>query len=194
MYFVSVLIFRMLTTDPGSETMSDPLFEPDFADVDAETMAAFRAFKRATMLHRRLLMSAFADSDLHPAQAMCLRALAHSGGLSQSDLAGMLHVSRPTVTMLLKRMEAAGTVERRPDATDSRVTRVYLTEAGIRQAETMRAAFSDLLGVSLGTLAGADKRELTRILETMNAGVEETLRARGVGPWQHPGSGRRAGR
>mgnify|MGYP001764656646 CR=1 FL=1 len=93
--------------------MTHPVFEFDLEEIDAATMEAFRAFKRAMMLHRRLLMATFAEEHMHPAQAGCLQALAHRDGMSQSDLAEMLHVSRPTVTTMLQRMEAAEVIERR---------------------------------------------------------------------------------
>jgi DNA-binding MarR family transcriptional regulator len=154
--------------------------------VDAPSADAFRAFKRAMMLHRRLLMATFAGEEMHPAQAGCLQALAHRDGMSQSDLAEMLHVSRPTVTTMLQRMESGGTIERRPDEADSRVTRVYLTEAGRGLAERMHAGFAEMLNVSVGSIPDADKRELTRILGTLNEHVEAVLRERGVGAWTHP--------
>ena len=86
-------------------TVTHPPFEFDDPEVDGVAMEAFRAFKRAMMLHRRLLQSTFSDERIHPAQAGCLQALAHRDGMSQSDLAEMLHVSRPSVTTMLQRME-----------------------------------------------------------------------------------------
>ncbi len=167
--------------------MSHPMFNFVMDGVDVDSVDAFRAFKRAMMLHRRLLMSTFAEEQMHPAQAGCLQALAHRDGLSQSDLAEMLHVSRPTVTTMLQRMESGGTIERRPDETDSRVTRVYLTEAGRALADRMHAGFADMLNVSIGSLPDADKREFARILGALNENVEAVLRERGVGAWTHPG-------
>lgn len=155
--------------------------------VDAASVDAFREFKRAMMLHRRLLMATFAEEEMHPAQAGCLQALSHRDGLSQSDLAEMLHVSRPTVTTMLQRMESGGTIERRPDEADSRITRVYLTEAGRSLAGRMHVGFAEMLNVSVGSISDADKRELTRILGELNEHVEAVLRERGVGTWTHPG-------
>ena len=169
--------------------MTHPVFEFGPEEVDATTMAAFRAFKRAMMLHRRLLMATFAEESMHPAQAGCLQALAHRDGMSQSDLAEMLHVSRPTVTTMLQRMEGAEVIERRPDEADSRVTRVYLTEAGRALADEMHAGFVDMLNVSMGSMSDADKREFARILGAVNDHVESVLKQRGVGAWVHPGHG-----
>jgi DNA-binding MarR family transcriptional regulator len=169
--------------------VTHPVFEFDPDEIDGATMEAFRAFKRAMMLHRRLLMSTFAEESMHPAQAGCLQALAHRDGMSQSDLAEMLHVSRPTVTTMLQRMDGAGVIERRADESDSRVTRVYLTEAGRALADRMHAGFVDMLNLSMGSMSDADTREFTRILSAVNDHVESVLKERGVGAWVHPGHG-----
>jgi DNA-binding MarR family transcriptional regulator len=59
-----------------------------------------------------------------------LRALWKQEGLTHGELATSLHVQPATVTKMVKRMEKAGFVERRPDPDDQRVSRVYLTDAG----------------------------------------------------------------
>lgn len=169
--------------------MTHPAFEFDPAEVDSASMEAFRAFKRAMMLHRRLLMATFADENIHPAQAGCMQALAHRDGMSQSDLAEMLHVSRPSVTAMLQRMEGSDLIERRSDEADSRVTRVFLTPRGREIAGRMHDGFVDMLNISMGWMPDADKRELARILGAVNEHVEHALKERGVGPWTHPTHG-----
>jgi len=174
--------------------MAHPEFEFDPGEVDTATMEAFRAFKRAMMLHRRLLMSTFAEERIHPAQAGCLQALAHRDGIGQSELAEMLHVSRPTVTTMLQRMESGGVIERRPDPVDSRITRVYLTDEGRALADRMHAGFVDMLNVSMGWMPDGDKAEFTRVLGAINDHVETVLKERGVGPWVHPAQGEESAR
>src|SRR5574340_1303293 len=124
------------------------------------------------MLYRRLMMTIFADEEMHPAQAGCLQALNKRDGMSQSALAEALHVSRPTVTTMLQRMEGTGTIERRDDETDSRVTRVYLTDEGRRLNERVRASFAEMLDLSVGQLPADDRDELKRLLNELNAKIE----------------------
>ena len=169
--------------------MTHPELEIELEEIDRATMDAFRAFKRAMMLHRRLLQSTFSDERIHPAQAGCLQALAHRDGMSQSDLAEMLHVSRPSVTTMLQRMEGAGLIVRRADEADLRITRVYLTDGGHALADRMRAGFVDMLNVSMGSMPDADKREFSRILGTLNDHIESVLKERGAGPWIQPSHG-----
>jgi DNA-binding MarR family transcriptional regulator len=67
---------------------------------------------------------------LYRGQPPVLQALWEQEGLMHTELARRLHVQPATITKMLKRMEKAGFVERRPDAVDHRVSRVYLTESG----------------------------------------------------------------
>jgi DNA-binding MarR family transcriptional regulator len=67
---------------------------------------------------------------LYCGQPPLLHALWGQEGLAHGELAARLHVQPATVTKMLKRMEKAGFIERRPDPEDQRVSRVYLTDAG----------------------------------------------------------------
>ena len=67
---------------------------------------------------------------LYRGQPPVLFALWEQEGLTHTELAERLHNTPATITKMLQRMEKAGFVQRRADANDQRVSRVYLTEAG----------------------------------------------------------------
>jgi DNA-binding MarR family transcriptional regulator len=67
---------------------------------------------------------------LYRGQPPVLRALWEQEGLTQKELAGKLQNTPATITKMLQRMEKAGFIQRKPDETDQRITRVYLTQAG----------------------------------------------------------------
>ena len=67
------------------------------------------------------------EIGLHHAQAMVLYYLWRKDGISQNVLAKALHITPPTATNTLQRMERDGWVQRRRDVADHRVVRVYLT-------------------------------------------------------------------
>ena len=81
---------------------------------------------------------------LHVGQEMILARLREEDGLSQSQLAGALCVEPPTVTKMLTRMERGGLVERRADAADARVSRVYLTDTSRNLHTHVNAAWGSL--------------------------------------------------
>jgi len=162
------------------ERPSVDLFEPVLEGVDPLSVEVFRAYKRSMILNRHLLMMMLAGEDAHPAQAGSLLVLAQADGMSQSDLASMLHVSRPTVTTMLQKMEASGTIERRSDEHDQRVTRLYLTPKGRELAERTRAVHADIISTTIGALPEDDRRELLRLLGELNEHAVTRLREAGA--------------
>lgn len=70
------------------------------------------------------------DVGLYRGQPPMLHALWRKDGLTHSELAARLHVQPATMTRMVRRVEKAGFVERRSDAEDQRLSRVYLTDGG----------------------------------------------------------------
>jgi DNA-binding MarR family transcriptional regulator len=155
---------------------------PDNLDgVDDLSSRAFRAFIATMRLHGRLMMQQLADHGLHPGQAMALRLLSANDGITQRDLAGALHVARPTVTKMLNSMEKAGLVRRRPDDVDARLTCVELTDAGRAEEKKMNAAAADYVNATIATLTETDRRELARLLEELGASIQRAAAVREAG-------------
>jgi MarR family transcriptional regulator, organic hydroperoxide resistance regulator len=75
---------------------------------------------------------------LHVGQDQVLFRLWRKEGLSQAQLGERLGCEAPTVTNMVRRMEASGLVERRVDCDDARVVRVYLTDRGRRLEAPVR--------------------------------------------------------
>lgn len=70
------------------------------------------------------------DIELHPGQAPILMYLIENDGPTQKQLGDNIKLKPATITIMLNRMEKAGMVERRPDLTDQRLSRVFITELG----------------------------------------------------------------
>ncbi|MFN0280370.1 MAG: MarR family winged helix-turn-helix transcriptional regulator [Kineosporiaceae bacterium] len=122
------------------------------------------AFMRLVHRQRLLLHRVLSRHDLHPAQAMCLRVLAHKEAVAQRDLGEALLLSAPSVTRMLQRMERAGLVERTADPRDQRQSVVRLTAAGHALQADVHAALAEFLERSVARLPEADRRELARLL------------------------------
>lgn len=80
--------------------------------------------------HRNLVSSALDALGVHAGQDYALYQLAVREGGAQSELAEALCVDPSTVAKMLVRLERDAVIERRPDAQDGRVSRVYLTGRG----------------------------------------------------------------
>ena len=81
---------------------------------------------------------------LRHAQGMILYQLWHRDGIAQNVLAQALHITPPTATNTLQRMEHNGWIERRRDAEDQRIVLVYLTEKAKALRAEARASFQEL--------------------------------------------------
>lgn len=133
--------------------------------LDPRSAAVFGAFMRARRLHHQLMLRALAADGTPPGQAMLLRLLAAHEGATQRELADMLHLSAPTVTAMLKRMERHGTIARTPDPSDQRVTRVRLTRTGREKERGLRIVLAARFGRLLVGMPEAERRELARLLD-----------------------------
>jgi DNA-binding MarR family transcriptional regulator len=135
--------------------------------LDPLSARVFESFMRALAAHRHLMDRVLAGENAHPGQAFCLRMLAERDGISQRQLGQALRLSAPTVTAMLQRMEKAGTIERRPDAADGRITRVHLTVEGRTCERNVRAVLGAAIGRVLDPIPEADRRDLERLLGVM---------------------------
>jgi MarR family transcriptional regulator, temperature-dependent positive regulator of motility len=82
-----------------------------------------------------------------------------------AELATTMSMPKPTVTVYLKRLEAAGFMRREIDPADLRRHRLELTPAGRRVTKDGLALLSDAFSKRLERLTRAQQRELKKLLE-----------------------------
>ena len=82
-----------------------------------------------------------------------------------AELAATLSMPKATVTVYLKRLEAAGFVRREIDPADLRRHRLQLTPAGRQATKDGLALLSDAFGKRLERLTRAQQKELNKLLE-----------------------------
>jgi DNA-binding MarR family transcriptional regulator len=121
---------------------------------------------RVARAHRTLAASLLSQVGLHPGQEALLMELWDHDGRTQADLAVSLGVEPPTVTKMLQRMEHAELVDRRPDATDRRAIRVYLTPKGRRLKGKVDKLWTEL---EVRTVGGLSDRQTATLRSLLNA-------------------------
>ena len=131
-------------------------------------------------LHHSRARQLFEAIGLHRGQPQVLLALWEQEGLTQTELAGRLKITPATVTKMLQRMEKSGFIERKPDAEDQRVSRVYLTQAGRAVRRDVEAVWKTMETETFASFTQAERtllrRFLLRMLENLLTAVEvETL-------------------
>jgi MarR family transcriptional regulator, transcriptional regulator for hemolysin len=101
-----------------------------------------------------------------------LSALSDEGVVSQTALAGHIHVEGATITHHIDRLEALGLVRRQADPTDRRVRRLELTPAGTRLHRTLLAAAKEFEATMLAGLSRPRQAELRRALDLIRSNLE----------------------
>ena len=86
---------------------------------------------------------------------------------SPADLARALVAPKPSVTFMVKRMEAVGYVRRELQRDDLRRFRLTLTPSGRSAMESAREIFDEEFGRRLSRLTQAQRVELMRIFQRM---------------------------
>jgi len=94
-----------------------------------------------------------AEVDMHPHPA---------------ELAGVLCMPKPSVTVYVKRLEAAGFLRREIDGEDLRRHRLILTAEGRKTMARGLALLSKVFGARLARLNSAQQSELATLLAKLN--------------------------
>lgn len=122
--------------------------------------------------HRNRAAEALGRIGLHVGQEWVLLHLREREGVTQSELAEVCAVEGPTMSKALRRMETAGLVARREDATDARVSRVYLTEQGRTLCGAVDDVWSELERQTTASLSLEERVLLRRLLLQLERNLE----------------------
>jgi DNA-binding MarR family transcriptional regulator len=126
--------------------------------VDALAQAAF-----ATMA---VLTRAAADDDLSLTQLRVLGVL-RDRRLRMTELADFLGLEKSTMSGLVDRAERRGLLQRAASGSDGRVVEVFLSPAGLEQAERFHARVEQALSPLTSGLSAAEQGRLQALLERM---------------------------
>lgn len=116
-------------------------------------------------------------------QMLVIKALAHKGPLTISEIASELCVSKPTAVGIVDRLERQRLVLRKRDnGEDRREVTVSFAPGSEESLRAIRAAVDDALGSAFSDLSGADLDVLERALET--AATALGIGRRDKGSWE----------
>lgn len=152
----------MASTRTGSRPPTGAPIAPDAGDID-ELAASLRASigRLARLLRQQ------DHSGMSHALAAALVTIWRDGPMTPSRLAAVEQVTPPTVTKMVDRLQERGFVERVADATDRRVCRVAVTDAGRAEVEAIRARRTEWLTEQLRALPAADVARLSDVAEVL---------------------------
>jgi DNA-binding MarR family transcriptional regulator len=122
--------------------------------------------------HRANVGALLAEHGLHVGQEMVLMELWQDDGLRGGELAGRLGVEPPTVTKMLRRLEACGLVERRGDPEDARSLRVYLTGKGRALEEPVLRCWGRSEQAVFGGMSARERETFRRLLGRVRSNLD----------------------
>ena len=123
-----------------------------------------------TRMARRLRQEA--GTDLGPSQVAALATIERHGPLSPSEVADRERIKRPTVTRIVRHLEAAGLVERVKDPEDGRASILSATSGARELLKRLRARKTAYLARRLAAMEAEDRRTLERAAELLEAMLE----------------------
>ncbi|HVZ14663.1 MAG TPA: MarR family winged helix-turn-helix transcriptional regulator [Bauldia sp.] len=113
-----------------------------------------------------------AEHRLTHAQWWALMHLLEHEGVTQSELAAIMQMGRASAGKLMERLEAKHWIERRGDATDSRVRRIYLRNEVVPVFAVMAAEGKRLFRAFLKDVSHAEETRLIAGLRKIKGNAE----------------------
>ena len=115
--------------------------------------------------HRTALSGKLRELGLFIGQDILLAHVAKAGPVSQKALADALQVEQATISESVKKLSAAGMIERQPDPDDKRAYRVIATPKGMGVAKDIETAWVHEEAKFLGTMSVAEIQSLKEVLQ-----------------------------
>lgn len=145
----------------------------DFEQADAINQAV----RMLTLRHRARAAALLAPLGLHTGQEAILLELARSGPMIQAKLSEAIGSEPPSVTIMARKLEAAGHLRRTPDPSDKRASVLTLTDGGMALVEQIKNLWSTLAAETVNGLSPDAVADLPGLLKTLADNVD-TRRSR----------------
>lgn len=101
-------------------------------------------------------------------------------GISQAGLAELLNMQPISLARVIDRLEGQGVVERRPDPTDRRALKLFLTAAAGRQIEVLQQLVEDINNKACVDIDVTQQTILATLLRRMRHNLESAERRYGM--------------
>ena len=123
-------------------------------------------------------MAVFKEFRVHPGQAFLLKILNVQDGLSQKELAEHIGVKPPSITVMLKKLEAECHIEKTQDDKDQRITRIFITESGKKLAAKVNSTLYEMEEQAFSNMTELEIMMLRRLLLQMKENLKNETERR----------------
>jgi DNA-binding MarR family transcriptional regulator len=131
-----------------------------------------QAIRLLSLRHRARAAALLAPLGLHPGQEALLLELARAGPVIQAQLSDALGCEPPSVTLMTRKLEAAGHIRRTPAPHDKRATVVELTDSGRVLVGRVEQLWCALAEETVRGLPAPAVAELPGVLMALSANVD----------------------
>jgi DNA-binding MarR family transcriptional regulator len=144
--------------------------------MDKTSSSILKSFIRLSRLvHRESHkhMNDMHDHRVHRAQGHLLSVVAENAGAKQSELAEILDMRPSSMTEMLVKLEQSELIERKNDANDQRVMRIFLTEKGEKALKVAKAAIVEMSDSLFSSLSEEEQTQFLNLTEKLIANLED---------------------
>lgn len=138
-----------------------------------------------TLAELQRVLRVYADKEaarfgITRAQWAVLAKVERNEGMSQAELAEQMEMQPITLTRLVDKLCENDWIERRGDANDRRINRLYLLKAGRQLLGKLSGLRSELTATALDGILPADAYRLLTQLETIKENVRNAIQNAGA--------------
>ena len=136
----------------------------------------YKVFSSMFKIHRHqfhALYSVFDQYGIHPGQIPMIFKLFKHKELNQKELAEKTCVKPSTITIMLRKMEKSGLIEKKTDKNDRRIYIVSLTEKGSDIVKKLSSLIENLEENSLKGISEEEQDILFRLLDKILTNLKQ---------------------
>lgn len=149
--------------------------------MDFEQADALNGAIRTICIRHRAQAAAFlARLGLHPGQETIILLLEAHGTQTQVQLAAGAGCEPPSITGMVRKLESAGLISRRPSARDGRATEVALTSEGRAIIPELKALWMELAEQTVATFSSIPNDQLIAVLDELGRSLRQHGEEKGL--------------
>ncbi|MFC6017625.1 MarR family winged helix-turn-helix transcriptional regulator [Plantactinospora solaniradicis] len=129
------------------------------------------AIRVIAIRHRARAAAKLAELGLHPGHEAVLLLLDAYGPQTQKQLAVGAGCEPPSITLMVRKLEAAGLLSRRSSTEDARAVVVALTDEGRAVIAPLKALWQELADETVASLTSTSAEQLLAVLTDLANGL-----------------------
>jgi len=124
-------------------------------------------------MHRQKVHACISEAGLYHGQLPILEVVEQNNGCTQKELAEKLHVSAPSITNSIKRLERKGLLTKTFDTKDSRYSKITITDTGKEVCTLTCQKFQEVNTQCFSVLSEEEQETLNSLIMKLIVNIEK---------------------